>query len=69
MKPLVTITTKQQIAHIKENQNLFDELHGYHRSVQEYFDDYDAEYEDENGFGGLYICICSDLELKPRGKK
>lgn len=57
---------EQQIAHIREHQVLFNEFNGYERDVEEFFDEYYDKYNRENGPGGLYLAICSDLEITPR---
>lgn len=51
--------TPEQIAHVKEHQQEFDELMLEHRDVEEYFAEY--SYIDD-----LYERVCSDLEIEPR---
>lgn len=65
--PMNKTKLTKQIAHIREHQAEFDVLHGYHRNVQDYFDDYADDYErDNNNPDALYLCICSDLGITPK---
>lgn len=58
------VSREQQLAHLNEPANLAKFHECYGRSVEDYFADYGDKYE---GPDTLYRCICSDLQIEPRG--
>lgn len=62
--PVHPISRAEQIAHIKEHQQAFNDAYtvpGQNRTVESYFDEYDSREEP------VYINVCSDLNIEPRG--
>jgi hypothetical protein len=71
--PFVSLTLDEQIAHIEEHREAFQEHQGHlapygdRGDVRGYFLDHLKDAEDQDGYGALYIYLCNDLGLVPRG--
>lgn len=64
-----TLSRPAQQRHIAEHLNKFWEATGSGRSVSDYFQEYAQVYEQDGGYGALYVCLCSDMGIAPKGQR